>query len=165
VSQALERMRQAARQRKEEQFTALLHHISTDLPQEAYEAYSSGSKPRLAWMAYFQQHGSSRPEAHSQAIALIGQTLINQTAFLAYIDVFGALALLALLLVPRLVPSAEGRPEVGRANRGAVALVGHASVWNQSRHRERSEAIQDEGQRRDSESPRVPRAQTRGSSR
>ena len=31
VSQALERIRQAARQRKKEKFTALLHHISIEL--------------------------------------------------------------------------------------------------------------------------------------
>jgi hypothetical protein len=36
VSQALERIRQAARQRKKEKFTALLHHISTDLLDEAF---------------------------------------------------------------------------------------------------------------------------------
>jgi hypothetical protein len=30
VAQALERVRQAARQRKKERFTALLHHISID---------------------------------------------------------------------------------------------------------------------------------------
>jgi hypothetical protein len=31
VSQALDRVRQAARQRKKEKFTALLHHINIDL--------------------------------------------------------------------------------------------------------------------------------------
>jgi len=36
VSQALERIRQAARQRKKEKFTALLHHISTDLLDKAF---------------------------------------------------------------------------------------------------------------------------------
>ena len=36
VSQALERIRQAARQRKKEKFTALLHHISIDHLEEAF---------------------------------------------------------------------------------------------------------------------------------
>src|ERR1700723_876236 len=36
VAQALERVRQAARQRKKERFTALLHHISIDLLDEAF---------------------------------------------------------------------------------------------------------------------------------
>ena len=38
VSQALERVRQAARQRKKERFTALLHHISIDCLQMAFFA-------------------------------------------------------------------------------------------------------------------------------
>src|SRR5436190_11110571 len=36
VSQALARIRQAARQRKKEKFTALLHHISIDQLDEAF---------------------------------------------------------------------------------------------------------------------------------
>ncbi len=48
----------------------------------------------------FIQHGSSAAEAQRQAQAWIGQTLMNQATFLAYIDVFAALALFALLLVP-----------------------------------------------------------------
>src|SRR5712691_11347402 len=37
VSQALERIRQAARERKTERFTALLHHISSELLAEAFD--------------------------------------------------------------------------------------------------------------------------------
>ena len=36
VSQALERIRQAARQRKKEKFTALFHHVSIDHLAEAF---------------------------------------------------------------------------------------------------------------------------------
>ena len=36
VSQALDRIRQAARQRKKERFTALFHHISLDLLRMAF---------------------------------------------------------------------------------------------------------------------------------
>src|SRR5260370_18209997 len=36
VSQALERIRQTARQRKKEKFTALLHHVSIDHLKEAF---------------------------------------------------------------------------------------------------------------------------------
>ena len=36
VPHALERIRQAAKTRKKEQFTSLLHHINTDLLQLAY---------------------------------------------------------------------------------------------------------------------------------
>ncbi len=38
MSQALDRVRKAARQRKEEKFTALLHHINVDLLREAFFA-------------------------------------------------------------------------------------------------------------------------------
>ncbi len=46
------------------------------------------------------QHGTSAANAQHQASAWIGQTLMNQAAFLSYIDVFAALSLFALLLVP-----------------------------------------------------------------
>ncbi|HEY2186571.1 MAG TPA: group II intron reverse transcriptase/maturase [Xanthobacteraceae bacterium] len=38
VSQALERIRQVARERKEEKFTALFHHLTIDLLAEAFDA-------------------------------------------------------------------------------------------------------------------------------
>ena len=50
--------------------------------------------------AYFTRHGTSAANAQGRAIAWIGQTLLNQATLLAYIDVFAALALFALLLVP-----------------------------------------------------------------
>src|ERR1700687_1919389 len=37
VSQALERIRQAAKERKKERFTALFHHLSIDLLEEAFD--------------------------------------------------------------------------------------------------------------------------------
>jgi len=49
VSQALERVRQAARQRKKEKFTALLHHISPDTLEAAFYALKRKAAP--AWMA------------------------------------------------------------------------------------------------------------------
>ncbi len=55
VSQALDRIRQAARQRKEERFTALLHHISVDLLQEAYYELREQAAPGvdgLSWKTY-----------------------------------------------------------------------------------------------------------------
>jgi RNA-directed DNA polymerase len=45
VSQALERVRKAARQRKEEKFTALLHHINVDLLREAFFALKRDAAP------------------------------------------------------------------------------------------------------------------------
>jgi len=45
VSQALERVRQAARQRKKERFTALLHHINIDLLRMAFFALKRDAAP------------------------------------------------------------------------------------------------------------------------
>jgi DHA2 family multidrug resistance protein len=50
--------------------------------------------------AYFARHGSSAAEAQRQALGWIGRALTGQATLLAYIDVFAALSLFALLLVP-----------------------------------------------------------------
>src|ERR1700746_2707085 len=55
VSQALERIRKVARERKKERFTALFHHISTDLLEEAFDELKENAAPgvdRLTWTAY-----------------------------------------------------------------------------------------------------------------
>ena len=57
VSQALRRVRQAARQRKEEKFTALQHHISIDLLRVAFLALKRNAAPGvddLTWRTYAQ---------------------------------------------------------------------------------------------------------------
>ena len=45
VSQALERIRQVARQRKEERFTSLFHHISVELLRVAFFALKRDAAP------------------------------------------------------------------------------------------------------------------------
>jgi len=55
VSQALERIRQAARDRKKEKFTALFHHLSTDLLEEAFFELKEDAAPGvdgLTWRDY-----------------------------------------------------------------------------------------------------------------
>jgi retron-type reverse transcriptase len=55
VSQALDRLRQAARQRKKERFTALLHHVSIDLLRMAFFALKRDAAPGvdgLTWRDY-----------------------------------------------------------------------------------------------------------------
>ena len=47
VSQALDRVRQAARQRKKERFTALFHHLSVDLLR--LRSSRSSEMPRPGW--------------------------------------------------------------------------------------------------------------------
>src|SRR5712675_281279 len=55
VSQALERIRQAARQRKKDKFTTLLHHISTDHLEQAFlelKEDAAAGVDRLKWQDY-----------------------------------------------------------------------------------------------------------------
>src|SRR6516162_4568429 len=54
VSQALDRIRKVAKERKKERFTALFHHISTDLLEEAFYELKENAAPgvdRLTWTA------------------------------------------------------------------------------------------------------------------
>src|ERR1700746_3507648 len=78
VSQALGRVRQAARQRKKEKFTALLHHITVDTLRGAYyalqrkaapgvdgvtwEDYEAELEPRLADVHKRVHRGAYRPQ-------------------------------------------------------------------------------------------------------
>src|ERR1700746_4209044 len=55
VSQALARIRQAAKQRKKERFTSLLHHVSVDLLRLSFFALKKDAAPGvdgLAWRDY-----------------------------------------------------------------------------------------------------------------
>jgi RNA-directed DNA polymerase len=55
VSQVLERIRQAARQRKKERFTALFHHLSPEMLRTAFFALKREAAPgvdRQTWRAY-----------------------------------------------------------------------------------------------------------------
>ncbi len=55
MSQALERIRQGARQRKKERFTSLLHHISIELLDEAFFELKEDAAPGvdgLTWRTY-----------------------------------------------------------------------------------------------------------------
>src|ERR1700745_576092 len=55
VSQALERIRKVARERKKERFTALFHHISIDLLEEAFDELKTDAAPgvdRVRWEDY-----------------------------------------------------------------------------------------------------------------
>jgi RNA-directed DNA polymerase len=78
VTQALSRVRQAARQRKREKFTALLHHLSADTLREAFHAlkrraapgvdgvtwedYEVDLEPRLVDLHGRVQRGAYRPQ-------------------------------------------------------------------------------------------------------
>jgi RNA-directed DNA polymerase len=55
VSQALERIREVARERKKEKFTTLLQHINIDLLEKAFLELKANAAPgvdRLTWKDY-----------------------------------------------------------------------------------------------------------------
>ena len=69
VSQALQRVRQAARQRKKEKFTALLHHLSIDLLREAFLALKRDAAPGvddLTWPTYSADLERNLTDLHSR---------------------------------------------------------------------------------------------------
>src|SRR5881398_584763 len=55
VSQALDRIRKVAKEREKERFTALFHHISIDLLEEAFYELKENAAPgvdRVTWTDY-----------------------------------------------------------------------------------------------------------------
>jgi len=67
VSQALERLRQAARQRKKDRFTALLHHVNLDSLREAFYALKRDAAPECRWHEVARIRGRSRAQARRPA--------------------------------------------------------------------------------------------------
>jgi RNA-directed DNA polymerase len=69
VTQALDRVRQAARQRKEEKFTALFHHLSVDLFREAFFTLKREAAPGvdgLTWRTYEADFERNLTDLHSR---------------------------------------------------------------------------------------------------
>jgi RNA-directed DNA polymerase len=69
VSQGLERVREAAKQRKKERFTALLHHVTVDLLKEAYFWLKREAAPGVdgrTWQNYKQNLEANLVELHSR---------------------------------------------------------------------------------------------------
>ena len=69
VSQGLDRVRQAARQRKKERFTALLHHVTVDLLHEAFYGLKRNAAPGvdgLRWEDYETALGDNLQSLHDR---------------------------------------------------------------------------------------------------
>src|SRR3954467_6469641 len=69
VSQALERVRQAARQRKKERFTALLHHIDPAMLRTAFYAIKRDAAPGvdgMTWQTYEQDLDRRIEDLHAR---------------------------------------------------------------------------------------------------
>src|SRR5258705_5270564 len=69
VSQGLERVREAAKQRKKERFTALLHHVTVDPLKDAYSWLKREAAPGVdgrKWQSYKQNLEANLAELHSR---------------------------------------------------------------------------------------------------
>ncbi len=79
-------------QRQQFHQSRLIEHVSPSDPgyQQTIDAVTR----------YFTGQGSNAPDAGSQAIAWIGQTLQRQIDLLSYIDVFWSLAIIGALMIP-----------------------------------------------------------------
>jgi RNA-directed DNA polymerase len=69
VSQGLERVRDAARQRKKEKFTALLHHVTVDLLRDAFLALKRHAAPGVdgvTWQDYEAALEGNLQDLHSR---------------------------------------------------------------------------------------------------
>jgi RNA-directed DNA polymerase len=81
VSQGLERVREAARKRKKERFTALLHHVTIDLLKDAYSWLKREAAPGVdgqTWQSYKQNLEVNLAELHSRICRDPGaETLYN----------------------------------------------------------------------------------------
>jgi hypothetical protein len=69
VTQALNRIRQVARQRKKERFTALLHHINVDTLRTAFCALKRKAAPGVdgvTWQDYEADLGRNLEDLHGR---------------------------------------------------------------------------------------------------
>ena len=91
VTQALDRIRQAARQRKEERFTALLHHVNPESLWEAFYALKRDAAPGVdgvTWREYEAEleprladlHGRIHRGAYRPQPSRAGRTYRRRTA-------------------------------------------------------------------------------------
>ena len=69
VPQGLDRVRQAAKARKKERFTALLHHVSVDLLKDAYSWLKRNAAPGVdgvTWQGYEQNLEANIVDLHAR---------------------------------------------------------------------------------------------------
>jgi group II intron reverse transcriptase/maturase len=89
VTQALDRVRQAARLRKEEKFTALFHHLSVDLFREAFFALKRDAAPGvdgMRWETYEADLERNLTDLHSRVQRGAYRALPSRRAYIPKAD-------------------------------------------------------------------------------
>ena len=89
VSQGLDCVRQAAKARKKERFTALLHHVNVDLLKEAYSWLKRSAAPGvdgLTWKEYEQELEANIVELHARVHRGTYRALPSKRKYIAKAD-------------------------------------------------------------------------------
>ncbi len=89
VSQALERIRRVAKERKKEKFTSLLHHVSTDLLDEAFFQLKEDAAPGidgLTWTEYEQNLERNLEDLHARVHRGAYRALPSRRTYIAKPD-------------------------------------------------------------------------------
>lgn len=89
VSQRLDRVRQAAKARKKERFTALLHHVSVELLKDAYSGLKRDAAPgvdQLTWQQYGQDLEANVLDLHARVHRGAYRALPSRRHYIAKAD-------------------------------------------------------------------------------
>ena len=89
VSQGLDRVRQAAKARKKERFTALLHHVNVALLKEAYYWLKRSAAPGvdgLTWKEYEQDLEANIVDLHARVHRGVYRALPSRRKYIAKAD-------------------------------------------------------------------------------
>jgi group II intron reverse transcriptase/maturase len=89
MTQALDRVRQAARLRKQEKFTALFHHLSIDLYREAFFALKRDAAPGvdgLTWQTYEADLDRNLTDLHARVQRGAYRALPSRRAYIPKAD-------------------------------------------------------------------------------
>src|SRR5438093_8580312 len=89
VLQGLDRVRQAAKAKKKERFTALLHHVTVDLLKDAYSWLKRDAAPGvdgLTWQAYGQDLEANLVDLHAHVHRGAYRALPSRRKFIAKPD-------------------------------------------------------------------------------
>lgn len=89
VPMGLARVRQVAKTRKKEQFTALLHHVSVEALKEAYRSLKRQAAPGvdgITWEAYAQDLDANLKDLHTRVIRGSYRALPSRRVYIAKPD-------------------------------------------------------------------------------
>jgi RNA-directed DNA polymerase len=89
VSQGLDRVRQAAKARKKERFTALLQHVSVDLLKDAYSWLKRNAAPGVdgvTWQDYAQDLDANIVDVHARIHRSAYRALPSRRKYIAKPD-------------------------------------------------------------------------------